>query len=76
MQKKNNRKIHMLGLHKQQIRNKRKNTPRNRRNEDELVEDRRKLRQEVHRLTEENADLLRTKARTMERLKTGEISLK
>lgn len=44
--------------------------------EDQLVEDRAKLRKEVHRLTEENADLLRTKARTIERLKTGEISLK
>lgn len=44
--------------------------------EDLLIDERAKLRKEVLRLTEENADLLRTKARTIERLKSGEISLK
>jgi hypothetical protein len=44
--------------------------------EDLLVEDRRKLRKEVERLTEENADLLRTKARTMERLSKGDVVFK
>lgn len=44
--------------------------------EDLLIQQRAELRKEVQRLTEENADLLRTKSRTMERLKNGEISLK
>lgn len=40
-----------------------------------LEQERNSARKEVQRLTEENADLLRTKARTMERLKAGDLRL-
>lgn len=41
-----------------------------------LEEERNALRKEIARLKDENLDLFRTKTRTMERLKTGDISLK